>query len=202
MFTGIIENLGRVEQASKTAESLRVVVETGYANPDLGESIAVNGVCLTVAEILNAEKGKVLFFVSPETLARTNLARLASGVRVNLERALTLQTRLSGHLVQGHIDAQGKLKRVEQVGESYTLDFELPTELARYLVEKGSIAINGISLTINHVLTGGNGFSVMIIPHTWTHTNLSDLKPGDPVNLEIDVLAKYLEQLCRPYLKQ
>jgi len=152
--------------------------------------VAVNGCCLTVADIA----GSVLRFdLLHETLARTNLGALAIGSTVNLERALAANGRLGGHFVQGHIDCTAAVLEVDDQGLDLGLTFELPAELARYAVAKGSIAINGVSLTISDL--GSDRFRVWIIPHTRQHTNLGRLKPGDRVNLEFDLLAKYTERL-------
>ena len=178
-----------------------LVLETGWNDLEPGESIAVNGVCLTVTEF--AREGRATFFVSPETLSRTNLGRLAGGARVNLERSVRLESRLSGHLVQGHVDGKARLTSISPEGGAHRLELALPAELARYCVEKGSIALDGISLTINS-LAAGEGetrIGVTIIPHTWEHTNLNTARPGDDINVEVDVMAKYVERLCQPYLK-
>lgn len=205
MFTGIIQNVAHLTQIEPLSGAKHLRVATGFKDLEPGESIAVNGVCLTVTEYDAA--GSALFFVSPETLAKTNLGNLVVGVRVNLERAVTLGTRLSGHLVQGHVDGVGRLKSVEKQGtgssESYVAHFEIPARLARYCVEKGSIALNGVSLTLNSLETSGNSAlaSITLIPHTWAHTQFGEAKPGDPVNVEVDVLAKYVEKLGRPYME-
>lgn len=201
MFSGIIEKRARVSLAAPSGGSLEIELESGWPDLSLGESVAVNGVCLTVTQF--NVSGLARFFISPETLARTNLGRLAIGQYVNLERAVTLNTRLSGHLVQGHVDGLAQLvERVEAQG-AYKHVFLLPDALARYCVEKGSIALNGISLTINGLEDRAEGVAVLvtIIPHTWEHTNLNTLAVGDDLNVEVDVMAKYVERLCLPYLK-
>lgn len=200
MFTGIIQNLGTVTDVGVSATSRTLLVKTGF--PDLvpGESVAVSGVCLTVTELRNQDEA--CFFVSPETLDKSTLGRLTVGSRVNLERAVRLQDRLSGHLVQGHVDGMARVNGREKVAESTRIDLQLPAELARYCVPKGSITLNGVSLTLNEVSAQVEGFtriSVMIIPHTLTHTDLSLLKVSDPVNVEVDVIAKYVERLCPPH---
>lgn len=208
MFTGIIQTVAPVTQVEPTRDSTRLRVATGFADLEPGESVAVNGVCLTVTEF--DARGDALFFVSPETLAKSNLGGLAAGSRVNLERAVTLGTRLSGHLVQGHVDGMGKLASIDRQGtagaESYLFRIEIPSRLARYCVEKGSIALNGVSLTINSIeephASGGASsafVSITLIPHTWTHTQFQDARPGDAINVEVDVLAKYVEKLGGPY---
>lgn len=178
-----------------------LALKTGWSDLDLGESIAVNGVCLTVTAFDGA--GLASFFVSPETLARTNLGKLTAGARVNLERSVRLESRLSGHLVQGHVDGKARLISITPGGGAYRLELALPAELARYCVEKGSIALDGISLTINSVFDGEAHarIGITIIPHTWEHTNLNATSPGDDINVEVDVMAKYVERLCQPYLK-
>ncbi|MDO8359560.1 MAG: riboflavin synthase [Devosia sp.] len=202
MFSGIIEKLARVKSASLQDRTLNLVLDTGYADLDLGESIAVSGVCLTVTE--RDDHGTARFFVSPETIDRSNLGRLAPGHLVNLERSVRLETRLSGHLVQGHVDGQSKLISVTPEGGAYLLELDLPGALGRYCVEKGSIALNGISLTLNAVSRDTAErcrIGITIIPHTWDHTNLHSIRIGDAVNVEVDVIAKYVERLCQPYLK-
>jgi len=201
MFSGIIEKLARVRMAASRGGSLEIELDSGWPDLALGESIAVNGVCLTVIQF--DENGLARFFISPETLARTNLGGLAVGQYANLERAVTLDTRLSGHLVQGHVDGLAQLiERIEADG-AYRHVFLLPSALGRYCVEKGSIALNGISLTINGLDDRDDGIAVLvtIIPHTWEHTNLKTLAIGDALNVEVDVMAKYVERLCLPYLK-
>lgn len=201
MFSGIIECLARVHGTDPMGGSLKVTIETGCADLELGESIAVNGVCLTVAA--HDQSGVAEFFLSPETLDRTALGALEIGDRVNLERSVRLETRLSGHMVQGHVDGLARLISFKEEAGAYRLDFDVPADLARYCVAKGSIALNGISLTINSIDAADQNFrvGVMIIPHTWEHTNLHALAEGDTVNVEVDVIAKYVERLCTPYLK-
>jgi riboflavin synthase len=195
MFTGIIERTGRVTQFERGYDCISVVIRSDFADLKIGESVAVDGVCLTVVE--TNSRNEALFFVSPETLARTSFKTLAIGSTVNLERAVPAQGRLSGHVVQGHVDGIASLVGIQVHEKSHELAFELPTALARYCVEKGSIAINGISLTVNQIR--GPRISVMIIPHTWQNTNLEKLRPGDQVNVEVDILAKYVEKLfARP----
>lgn len=201
MFSGIIERLATVRAAERMGGSLKLTIETAYPDLELGESVAINGACLTVAAL--GQDGVSEFFLSPETLERTNMGTIAPGDLVNLERSVRLETRLSGHMVQGHVDGQAELAGVKEVAGAYRLDFDLPADLARYCVAKGSIALNGISLTINTVSTGDKAaqVAVMIIPHTWKHTNLHRLVVGGAVNVEVDIIAKYVERLCTPYLK-
>ncbi|HEV7277889.1 MAG TPA: riboflavin synthase [Devosiaceae bacterium] len=201
MFSGIIERVAPVKAAAHRGGSLVLELETGWDDLALGESVAVNGVCLTVTGFAGA--GGATFFVSPESLARTNLGKLAAGTRANLERSVRLETRLSGHLVQGHVDGKARLVSITPESGSHRLELSLPAALARYCVEKGSIALDGISLTINSVGEEGGGAAVIgisIIPHTWEHTNLNAARAGDEINVEVDVMAKYVERLCQPYL--
>lgn len=201
MFSGIIETLGIVRGLALRERDMTLTVSTGMTNLALGESIAVNGVCLTVVEDGGARlaaDGPATFHVSAETLARTALGRLKEGDRVNLERACTPATRLSGHIVQGHVDGIGHLASVEEIGESKHLTIRLPSALRPYVVEKGSIALDGISLTVNalgDVREDTFPIHLMIIPHTWAHTALGELAMHDPLNVEVDVLAKYVESL-------
>jgi riboflavin synthase len=203
MFTGIVERLGRVRRIARSPDAAIIDLETGYDDLVLGESVAVDGVCLTVAE--GSEPGFARFFVSHETLARTALGGLDEGGAANLERAASLSTRLSGHLVQGHVDAVGEIEAITPRGESVELSIALPGDLYRYCVEKGSIAISGISLTLNAVSApeadGKFRIGLTIIPHTWTATTLQHARPGGRVNIEVDVMAKYVERICQPYLK-
>lgn len=202
MFSGIIEKLGKVEDVARQGDALSCIVATGFDDLVLGESVAVNGVCLTVAKL--EDNGRARFFASAETLARTGLGALAPGSKVNLERAVSLNTRLSGHLVQGHVDGKATLTAITPDAGAFKLQFEVPQDLARYCVEKGSITLDGISLTINGVTDTPEGSAVIaltIIPHTWEHTNLSTVKIGNTVNVEVDVIAKYVERLCQPLLK-
>jgi riboflavin synthase len=192
MFTGIIEELGKVREIEQRGENARIVIAatTVTQGTQHGDSIAVNGVCLTALDI---HADSFAADVSKETLSRSTLGSLKPNVVVNLERAVTPATRLGGHIVQGHVDARGEFLGVEDHGESWTVRFGFPTEIARYLVFKGSVAVEGISLTI--AALSENYFEVAIIPKTWEVTNLSQLKPGDGVNLEVDVIGKYVERL-------
>jgi riboflavin synthase len=201
MFSGIIEKLGRVKAIARDPNAIMATVETGFADLILGESVAVNGVCLTVTGCPTA--GEATFYVSAETLSKTNLEHIKTGSVVNLERALKLDTRLSGHMVQGHVDGMATLSECVNDGEAWKLAFDMPHALARYCVDKGSICLNGISLTINSLVQQQEAtrLAVTIIPHTWEHTNLHAVKIGDPINVEVDVIAKYVERLCQPYPK-
>ena len=188
MFTGIVEELGEVLARSNG----RIVVrcETVTADSPVGASVSVNGVCLTVVE---READRLAFDLSPETLSRTTLGRLDEGATVNLERPVTLATRLGGHLVQGHVDGVGRIVRVDRNGVGAEVAIEAPAEVARYLVEKGSVAVDGVSLTV--ASREGASFGVALIPHTLEVTTLGRATPGDTVNLEADVIAKYVEGL-------
>ncbi|HZC17916.1 MAG TPA: riboflavin synthase [Caulobacteraceae bacterium] len=202
MFSGIIEQVGHVEALAVEGASRRLTLDTGFADLALGESVAVNGVCLTVTTF--DAFGRADFFVSPETMERSNLAAAVVGASVNLERSVTLDTRLSGHLVQGHVDGKARLSAVNSDGQSWRIALTLPRALHPYCVEKGSIALNGVSLTLNAVgeidAEGRFVVAITLIPHTWTHTNLQHCAPGDEINVEVDVLAKYVERLCHAYL--
>ena len=201
MFSGIIEKVAEVVAVIPRGNSRELILNTGFQDLELGESIAVNGVCLTATSIA-AEYTS--FFLSPETMDRSNLGHLVEGSRANLERSVALQTRLSGHMVQGHVDGKGKLVSVTPDNDAYRVVFDIPSALARYCVEKGSICLNGTSLTINAIDKSEPDtclVSITLIPHTWDHTNFSTLSVGDDVNVEVDVIAKYVESLCLPYLK-
>ncbi|MEX0992110.1 MAG: riboflavin synthase [Actinomycetota bacterium] len=189
MFTGIVEERGRVIEAGDA----RIVIEASVvdADADVGASIAVNGVCLTVVEHTG---DKLTFDVSPETRSRTTLGELRDGDPVNLERPVTLTTRLGGHLVQGHVDAVGDVRSIGPgEGGGSTLTVAIPGDLRRYVVEKGSITVDGISLTVAGLTE--DAFSVALIPHTLAVTTLGATSPGDHVNLEVDVIARYAESL-------
>lgn len=188
MFTGIIEELGTVAEAGR---HLRVKCDVVLAGLAPGASIAVNGVCLTAARI---GPGEFTADLAPETLRRSNLGDLQPGARVNLERPATPTTFLSGHIVQGHVDATGEVAAIEQLGGGHWwLKVRIPRELDRYMVEKGSVALDGVSLTIAAV--EGDLIGITVIPHTFAHTTLGQLKPGARVNIEADVLAKHVEKL-------
>jgi riboflavin synthase len=192
MFTGIIEELGRVRSLEKRGEGVRIRVEARVVSEGTreGDSIAVNGVCLTA---LDVERGSFAADGSRETLQRSTLGRLRAGSFVNLERAVTPQTRLGGHIVQGHVDARGRFLLAEDHGGSWTVRISYPKEIAQYLVFKGSVAVEGISLTI--AALAEEHFEIAVIPKTWAVTNLSRLRVGDEVNLEADVIAKYVERI-------
>ncbi len=193
MFTGLIESIGEVVSFSPQDTGACIGVRAASIVKDAceGDSICVNGVCLTAVSI---RKKSFSADLAPETLARTNLSTLKPGDLVNLERALLPTTRLGGHLLQGHVDGVGTIVAFKDLGEgNWWLTIALPAELERYLVFKGSIAIDGISLTVAEVK--GNEVGVTIVPHTWLHTNLQQRQVGDLVNLETDVIAKYVEKM-------
>ena len=193
MFTGIISHIGKV----KSFQNNQLLVKADRSlikQVKNGDSVAVNGVCLTVidkrADLFQVE-------VMPETLKRTALGGLKSGDIVNLELAMKAADRFAGHIVQGHIDGVATVKSIKQKGNSRLFTFEVPKQLGRYIVEKGSIAVNGISLTV--IDASNKTFTDGIIPYTWRHTMLSGAKVGDRVNIEVDILAKYLEKLEKAY---
>ena len=192
MFTGLIEAVGSVAAISLTNRGSRLQVAAPTIAPDVrpGDSVSVNGCCLTVTTSDNAT---LEFDLLAETLARTNFRNLRQGSDVNLERALSSNARLGGHFVQGHIDCVAPILATEPTGADVRLEVGLPTEFAHYVAAKGSISVNGISLTVAEV--GPGSFVNWIIPHTRAHTNLRTSKPGDLVNLEFDILAKYVERM-------
>jgi riboflavin synthase len=192
VFTGIIEELGRIASLEKLEQGMRLNIACSLVTSGArdGDSIAVNGVCLTA---LNVTGNSFSADVSPETLDRSTLGSLSVGSPVNLERAVTPQTRLGGHIVQGHVDGRGTFVGARDEGDFWTVTIGFSPELARYFVEKGSVSVEGISLTIARL--HDDSFDIAVIPKTWSVTNLSSLKPGDAVNLEVDVIAKYVERM-------
>lgn len=193
MFTGIIQSLGKLEAMEDRGGDVRLQVSLGgltLANASVGDSIAVNGVCLTALEIPTRE---LVADVSRETLSLTTLGDLGVGDVVNIEPALAVGDRLGGHIVSGHVDGIGRFIESKEDARSWRLVFEAPAGIAKYIARKGSICIDGISLTVNNV--DGNRFDVNIVPHTWKHTNLHTLQKGGSVNLEVDVIARYLERM-------
>jgi riboflavin synthase len=190
MFTGIVEEMGRVVSAK--AGELAIAAGEVMAGMKNGDSIAVNGVCLTVTAF---DKNSFSVKVMPETLRRSNLGRLLAGDRVNLERALPLGGRLGGHLVQGHVDATGKITTITPEGEAILIGFYAPSEILDYLVEKGFIAVDGVSLTIVNKET--NSFAVSVVDYTRKNTTLGSKRVGNPVNLEVDIIAKYVKQFSQ-----
>jgi riboflavin synthase len=192
MFSGIIEELGRVRSLERRGEGVRMTVEARAVTEGTreGDSVAVNGVCLTA---LDVRADSFAADGSRETLQRSTLGALRAGSVVNLERAVTPSTRLGGHIVQGHVDARGRFLSADEHGGSWTVRIGYPPELARYLVFKGSVAVEGISLTV--AALAEDHFEVAVIPKTWAVTNLSSLRSGDAVNLEADIIAKYVERI-------
>lgn len=189
MFTGLIEEIGTVQEAQHHDGSTRLIIgcKTVLENTNLGDSIAVNGCCLTVTD-LTADSFSAL--ATPETLSLTNIGQLKSGAPVNLERSVTLTTRLGGHMVQGHVDSTGEVLLIQPEGDSQRWTFTVQPELRKYLVKKGSVAVNGVSLTVADL--SPETFSVALIPKTLELTTFGTMKPGDPVNLEADVIGKYV----------
>ncbi|MGV1099250.1 riboflavin synthase [Thiovibrio sp. JS02] len=192
MFTGIILGKGKIVEKRPAGGGMLFVVQADFdlPDPEEGESIAVNGVCLTAREISGR---RFAVDVSPESLTRTNLGRLSTGGVVNLERALRLSDRLGGHMVSGHVDATTPVLARKPLGGFVLFSFAVPENLGKYIIEKGSITIDGISLTVNSV--DARVFSVSIIPHTLQVTTLGALKQGDTVNIEVDLIGKYVEKL-------
>ena len=192
MFTGIIEELGEISNLEKSAGGARIKISAKVVteNTAEGDSIAINGVCLTVLDI---KADGFSADVSSETLNRTTLGKLNVGAKVNLERAVTVSTRLGGHIVQGHVDARGKFLEAAQTGGFWTVRVLFPKNIGQYLVYKGAISVEGISLTIADL--SEDSFEIAVIPKTWELTNLSALKSGEEVNLEADVIAKYVERI-------
>jgi riboflavin synthase len=194
VFTGLVEEVGRVSSLQE-GEMLRLSISAERVTEDThaGDSISVNGACLTVGE---ADKGTVTFFAMPETLRRTALGTLVEGSPVNLERAMASGARFGGHIVQGHVDGVGEVLGVRPEGEAEIWEFGAPEAVLRYSVEKGSICVDGISLTV--VSVGDRSFTVSILPQTRANTNLDGLRVGNMVNLEADVIGKYVERLLEP----
>ncbi|HEY0674017.1 MAG TPA: riboflavin synthase [Longimicrobiales bacterium] len=195
MFTGLIEEVGRLVSAEPTGRGLRlsIAAERVVEGMRPGDSISVDGVCQTVVAL--TDRGFAVEAMAP-TLSRTTLGELEPNQRVNLERAMTLATRLGGHLVQGHVDGVGTVQAVERAGEHVLLDIEMPDVVAEVTVLHGSIAVNGVSLTVNELLSD-KVMQVAIIPHTWEHTNFSGLQPGSAVNLEGDMIGKFVVEFMK-----
>jgi riboflavin synthase len=194
VFTGLVEEVGRVSSL-EGSEMLRLSISAGRVSEDVrpGDSVCVNGACLTVEEV---DRRTLTFFAMPETLRRTALGGLGAGSPVNLERAMSAGSRFGGHIVQGHVDGVGEVLGVRPEADAEIWDFGAPESVLRYCVEKGSICVDGISLTI--VSIGENSFTVSILPQTRAKTNLGVLGPGSKVNLEADVIGKYVERLLEP----
>jgi riboflavin synthase len=195
MFTGIVRELGRVAAAEGGAEGVRLVLDAPLtaAGSEVGDSVSVNGCCLTAEAV---ESGAITIHAVPETLARTTLGTLRAGDAVNLELAVRAGEPLGGHYVQGHVDAVGRVQSVEAEGEGLRVFVEAPDDVLRYCVEKGSITVDGVSLTVAEL--ADDAFAVALVPHTLEATTLSTLAPRQEVNLEVDVLAKYVERLVGP----
>ncbi len=193
MFTGLIQSIGRVAALQPRGGDLRIVIDAGsldLSTTQAGDSIAVSGVCLTALE---PHAGGFAADVSNETLACTTLGRLRVGDPVNLERSLTLATPLGGHFVSGHVDGVGRVLSIADDGRSQRWVFEVPEDLRRYIASKGSVAVNGVSLTVNELTP--TGFGVNLIPHTLAHTSFGTMAVGEAINIEIDLLARYVERL-------
>lgn len=199
MFTGLVEGRGIIRKIISQGSGFLLEIESEFSLEDtqIGDSIAVDGICLTATKVF--EK-KFTAQISPETISRTTLKLKKAGDEVNLERALKLGSPIGGHLVSGHIDTTGKIINISKLGDYYLFEIEIPQKLSLYLIPKGSIAVDGISLTINEV--SSNKFTLMIIPHTYKVTTLSLKKVGDFVNLEIDMIAKMVYQWVKPYLEK
>lgn len=196
MFTGIIEGMGALASIQTTGEGRRFTIHSDFDLEDtrIGDSVAVNGVCLTVTDI---GPKRFLADVSPETLARSTFMKARVGDRVNLERALRLSDRLGGHLVSGHIDGVGAVHRKTKKGNAWIISINIPESLSRYIIQKGSVAVDGVSLTVNQVTA--THFEVSIIPHTAGLTTVGIKSPGDAVNIETDMIGKYVERFLLPY---
>ena len=192
MFTGIISDIGTIRQCEKQAGGLKIVIETQLSTDNwaIGASIACSGACLTVVE---KQKNSFTVEISPETIACTNLKNWQVGSRINLEAALKLGDALDGHLVTGHIDGLAKLHSIKQQGNSWHVMLEIPAELQKFVAEKGSLTVDGVSLTVNKV--HDPLIDLMIIPHTWTQTCFQSYKAGDYLNIEIDIMARYAARL-------
>ena len=199
MFTGIIEEVGEIAGIRETGDfrRLRILAPAVLTDAEPGASIATDGVCITAAAISDSHFEADL---SSETFHRTTFANARVGRKVNLERAMRADSRFGGHIVQGHVDGIGRVRRFDRSGDDWNLEIVVPPDSAERLVWKGSIAVDGISLTVAALHSGT--LSIAIIPFTMEHTNLGDRKPGDEVNLEFDILAKYVERLAAPYLQQ
>lgn len=194
MFTGIVEETGTVRATEQNADGRQLRLETTFDGLTRGQSVSVSGVCLTVEE-----HGEGFFdvFLAAETVDRTYLGDVSEGDSVNLERAMPADGRLDGHIVQGHVDATATISRIDRVGDDWRFAFSLPERFLPYVVEKGSITLDGISLTV--AALSGETCEVAIVPETYAVTNLSEKQVGDPVHLEVDVIAKYVESLTEGY---
>lgn len=201
MFTGIVTALGEVKAVETLPGLTRLTISAPYAGADIGASIAHDGVCLTVVEAEARQNGvHYVVEVAPESLALTTMGHLKAGDRVNLERSLKVGDELGGHIVQGHVDGLGQVLSIREDGGGWRVRVKPPRDIAHLIAQKGSIAIAGVSLTVNEV--DDDGFGVLIIPHTWAVTTLSKLKPGDKVNLEADMMARYAARLVEAWRRQ
>lgn len=191
MFTGIIQSLGSI----KNLDRYKMQIEVELENIIIGESIAVNGVCLTVLKIISAGKNKTVFAVdiSPETIRKTSLKHLKTREKVNIERALKAGDAFGGHIVSGHVDGIGKIKAIKRESGFSLIQIDLNQEMGKTIIQEGSVAIDGISLTVSKLLNSSS-FRVSIIPHTMAMTNLAYKKPGDKVNIELDIIGKYVQK--------
>lgn len=199
VFTGIVEATGKVAAVEDTEGGRRLRIETGFEDLTHGQSISVNGACLTV-EV--ADETSFSVFLARETVSRTTFGGIETGEEVNLERALPASGRFDGHVVQGHVDGTAEVLEIERLGDDWEFSFSLPASMEQYVVEKGSIAVDGISLTVAERRAGDSGegrFSVAIIPTTYEETTLGAKEPGDRVHLEVDVIAKYVERMLEGY---
>jgi len=201
VFTGIITSVGTITGQRTTEAGRLITVRSTWEQPSfvLGESIAIDGACMTV---VHSEGCVFAVEVSPESLDKTTLGEREAGDLVNLERAMSVGDRFGGHFVSGHVDDTGRLVTIEDVGSCLRMEFELPAALCRYVIPKGSITIDGISLTVNGLSAETNRFDVMIVPHTQSETSLSQRRPGNRVNLEVDMLGKYVESLLASRLTE
>ncbi len=194
MFTGIIEKIGIIDSIEKSNNSSKINIKINDSYFSLGDSVCVNGVCLTIE---NISKNIYTFSVSPETINLTNLKYLKKDNSVNIETSLTIEKLISGHIVQGHIDTTSEIVEIEQQDNSWFIKFSIEFQYIKYIIKKGSITIDGVSLTVNDV--NKNEFNVMIIPHTYQNTIFKNYKRGSIVNVEIDILAKYIEKLGKQH---
>lgn len=192
MFTGLVQATGKVKELREAGEGLRIHLEAGrfFDDDHVGDSINISGACLTIESF--RENGAE-FFLAEETLEKTWFSELSEGDTVNLEKALKAEDRMGGHIVQGHVEAYVEIEQIEELEQGWNMTFEVPEGLENYIVNKGFIAVEGISLTVTEV--GEESFSVTVIPETWKQTNLSEKKEGDPVNIETDVMARYAEKM-------
>ena len=194
MFSGIIKHTGKISHIYRNGNNciIEILSKIKFSKSEIGSSISCSGACLT----LEKYKGNLIkFYISKETLSRTNFKSLNKGDLINLEKSLKYGDRISGHFVQGHVDTTGTIKKIDFVGKSWFVNFKLPKKYKKYLIQKGSITINGVSLTISKILK--NGFQIVVIPQTLKLTNLMDLKEKDVVNIEFDVLGKYIKKFFK-----